>query len=67
MSLTPKMDELCKFANNHELFMWFTKTWLKDTVDNNAISIDHYSLVWKAIIFFATMHKFWELGIECDY
>ena len=30
---------------NHDLC--FTETWLKDTVDSNAISIDHYSLIRK--------------------
>ncbi len=48
MSLSPKIDELRQFAKDHEpTIMCFTETWLKDIVDNNAISIDHYSLIRK--------------------
>ena len=48
MSLAPKIDELRQFAKDHEpVIMCFTETSLKDTVDSNAISIDHYSLVRK--------------------
>ena len=48
MSLAPKIDELRQFAKNHEpIIMCFTEAWLKDTVDSNAISIEHYSLVRK--------------------
>ena len=47
-SLAPKIDELRQFANDHEpAIMCFTETWLKDTVDNNVIFIDHYSIVRK--------------------
>ena len=46
MSLAPKIDEVRQFANNHQpAIMCFTETWLKDTVDNNVIFIDHYSVV----------------------
>jgi hypothetical protein len=46
MSLAPKIDEVRQFANNHQpAIMCFTETWLKDTVDNNVIFIDHHSVV----------------------
>jgi exonuclease III len=48
MCLAPKIDELRQFANDHEpAIMCFTETWLKDTVDNNVIFINQYSIVWK--------------------
>jgi hypothetical protein len=48
VSLAPKIYELRQFANDHEpAIMCFTETWLKETVDNNVIFINHYSIVRK--------------------
>jgi hypothetical protein len=47
MSLSPKIDELRLFAKEHkQVLMCFTETWLKDTVDNNAIFLFLFATVY---------------------
>ena len=48
MSLTPKIDELRIFLQHEKAdICCITETWLKDTIDDNVISIQNYQIVRK--------------------
>ena len=52
MSLTPKIDELHIFLQHEKAdICCITETWLKDTIDDNVISIQNYQIVRKDRIY----------------
>ena len=52
MSLSPKIDEIRLYVQDHDPdIMCLTETWLKDTVESSVIHITNYTLVRKDRIY----------------